>query len=179
VAFAVDGVPTEIPTLHARHGDSLLLHGAKTSRLLLHAAAGHVLSVAITLVDGIVLARSVFLHSMTYRSVVIHGAGTLGESDDDKLAALEAFSEHIARGRWADARRPTKKELKATTVISMPIDVAGAKIRTGPPIDDDEDYALPIWAGVMPLDLVPGKPVPDPRLSSTIELPGYLKRYRR
>jgi nitroimidazol reductase NimA-like FMN-containing flavoprotein (pyridoxamine 5'-phosphate oxidase superfamily) len=179
VAFAVDGVPTVIPTLHARHGDSLLLHGAKTSRLLQHAAAGHELSVAITLVDGIVLARSVFHHSMNYRSVVIHGAGTLVESDDDKLAALEAFSEHIARGRWADARRPTKKELKATTVISMPIDVAGAKIRTGPPIDDDEDYALPIWAGVMPLDLVPGKPVPDPRLSSTIELPGYLKRYRR
>jgi nitroimidazol reductase NimA-like FMN-containing flavoprotein (pyridoxamine 5'-phosphate oxidase superfamily) len=179
VAFAVDGVPTVIPTLHARHGDSLLLHGAKTSRLLQHAAAGHELSVAITLVDGIVLARSVFHHSMNYRSVVIHGAGTLVESDDDKLAALEAFSEHIARGRWADARRPTKKELKATTVISMPIDVAGAKIRTGPPIDDDEDYALPIWAGVMPLDLVPGKPVPDPRLSSTIELPGTLKRSRR
>jgi nitroimidazol reductase NimA-like FMN-containing flavoprotein (pyridoxamine 5'-phosphate oxidase superfamily) len=179
VAFAVDGVPTVIPTLHARRGDSLLLHGAKTSRLLQHAAAGNPISVAITLVDGIVLARSVFHHSMNYRSVVIHGAGTLVESEEEKLAALEAFAEHIARGRWADARRPTRKELKATSVVAIPIEVAAAKIRTGPPLDDDEDYSLPIWAGVLPLRLVPGTAVPDPKLGSGIQVPAYVRRYRR
>ncbi len=179
VAFAVDGVPTVIPTLHARRGDSLLLHGATTSRLLQHAAAGNELSIAITLIDGIVLARSVFHHSMNYRSVVIHGAGTLVESDAEKLDALEAFTEHIVRGRWADARLPTKKELKATTVISVPIDIASAKIRTGPPADDDEDYALPVWAGVVPLSLDPGTPIPDPRLTQGIAMPSYLASHRR
>lgn len=179
VAFAIDGVPTVIPTMHARRGDSLLLHGAKTSRMLQHAAAGHELTVAITLVDGIVLARSVFHSSMNYRSVVIHGAGTVVDSEADKLDALEAFSEQIAPGRWADARRPTKKELKATTVISIPIDVAAAKVRTGPPLDDDEDYALPIWAGVLPLTLEVGKPIPDPRLQNETPIPPYLRRYRR
>lgn len=179
VAFAVDGVPTVIPTLHARRGDSLLLHGARTSRLLMHAAAGNELSVAITLVDGIVLARSVFHHSMNYRSVVIHGSGTLVEAEGEKMAALEAFAEHIARGRWADARQPTKKELKATTVIAMPIDVAAAKIRTGPPMDDDDDYALPVWAGVLPLTLEPGKAVPDPGLRAGVDVPSYVKQYRR
>jgi nitroimidazol reductase NimA-like FMN-containing flavoprotein (pyridoxamine 5'-phosphate oxidase superfamily) len=179
VAFAIDGVPAVIPTLHARRGDSLLLHGAKTSRLLQHAVAGNELSVAITLVDGIVLARSVFHSSMNYRSVVIHGAGIVLESDAEKLDALEAFSEQIAPGRWADARRPTKKELKATTVISIPIDIAAAKVRTGPPLDDDEDYVLPIWAGVLPLTLEVGKPIPDPRLQHETPVPAYLRKYRR
>ncbi len=179
VAFAMDGVPTVIPTLHARRGDSLLLHGAKTSRMLQHAAAGHELSIAITLVDGIVLARSVFHSSMNYRSVVIHGSGVVVDSEAEKLAALEVFSEQIARGRWADARKPTKKELKATTVISIPIDIAAAKIRTGPPLDDEEDYTLPVWAGVVPLTLKAGTAEPDPRLTPGLEVPSYLKRYRR
>jgi nitroimidazol reductase NimA-like FMN-containing flavoprotein (pyridoxamine 5'-phosphate oxidase superfamily) len=179
VAFAVDGIPTVIPTLHARRGDSLLLHGAKTSRLLQHAAAGNPLSVAITLVDGIVLARSVFHSSMNYRSVVIHGTGIIVDEEAEKLAALEAFSEQIAPGRWAEARRPTKKELKATTVISIPIDIAAAKVRSGPPLDDDEDYALPVWAGVIPLTLQAGTAEPDPRLKTGVQIPGYLKRYRR
>ena len=179
VAFAVDGQPTVIPTLHARREDTLLLHGARTSRLLQHIASGNPVSVAMTLLDGIVLARSVFHHSMNYRSVVIHGTGQLLESDEEKLAALEAFAEHIARGRWADARRPTRKELKATSVIAIPIEVAAAKIRTGPPLDEDEDYALPVWAGVLPLALKAGTAEPDPRLGSGVEVPGYLKRYRR
>src|SRR5688572_5697987 len=179
VAFAMDGVPTVIPTLHARLGDSLLLHGARTSRLLRHVAEGNPVSVAMTLLDGIVLARSVFHHSMNYRSVVLHGTGTLVESDDEKLAALEAFAEHIARGRWADARTPTRKELKATSIVSIPIDVAAAKIRSGPPADDEADYALPIWAGVLPLTLQPGVAIPDPRLVKGVDVPGYVRRYRR
>lgn len=179
VGFAVDGVPTVIPTLHARRGGELLLHGARTSRLIRHVADGNPVSVAVTLIDGIVFARSVFNHSMNYRSVVLHGTGHLLESDDDKLSALEAFSEHIARGRWADARLPTRKELKGTSVLSIPIELAAAKIRSGPPMDDDEDYALPIWAGVVPLSLRPGKPIPDPRLGHDVTVPGYLRRYRR
>jgi nitroimidazol reductase NimA-like FMN-containing flavoprotein (pyridoxamine 5'-phosphate oxidase superfamily) len=179
VAFAVDGTPTVIPTLHARRGNTLLLHGAKTSRMLQHVGAGNPVSVAMTLIDGIVLARSVFHHSMNYRSVVIHGTGTLLESEREKLEALEAFAEHIARGRWADARRPTKKELKATSVVSIPIELAAAKIRTGPPLDDDEDYALPIWAGLLPLTLKAGAAIPDPRLGRGISVPSYVRRYRR
>ena len=179
VAFASDGVPTVIPTLHARRGDELLLHGARTSRMLQHVAAGNPISVAITLLDGIVLARSVFHHSMNYRSVVLHGTGRLVESIEEKLAALEAFAEHIARGRWADARQPSRKELKATTVIAVPIEVAAAKIRTGPPLDDDEDYGLPIWAGVLPLTLRAGTAIPDPRLDRDVAVPAYVRKYRR
>ena len=179
VAFAMNGVPTVIPTLHARIGDSLLLHGARTSRLLRHVGAGNPVSVAMTLLDGIVLARSVFHHSMNYRSVVLHGTGTLLETESEKLAALEAFAEHIARGRWADARTPTRKELKATSVVSIPIETAAAKIRTGPPLDDEEDYALPVWAGVLPLALQPGAAIADPRLVGGVEAPTYVRRYRR
>jgi hypothetical protein len=179
VAFVVDGVPTVIPTLHARRGDELLLHGARTSRMLQHVAAANPVSVAITLLDGIVLARSVFHHSMNYRSVVLHGTGRLVESPDEKVAALEAFVEHIARGRWTDARKPSRKELKATSVIALPIEVAAAKVRTGPPLDDDEDYALPIWAGVLPLSLHAGPAIPDPRLDSDIAAPSYVRKYRR
>jgi nitroimidazol reductase NimA-like FMN-containing flavoprotein (pyridoxamine 5'-phosphate oxidase superfamily) len=156
-----------------------LLHGARTSRLLQHASAGNPISVAITLIDGIVLARSVFHHSMNYRSVVIHGTATPVETNDEKLASLEAFAEHIARGRWADARQPTRKELKATAVVSIPIDVAAAKIRTGPPLDDEDDYALPIWAGVLPIALKPQPALPDPRLGNDILVPGYVRRYKR
>ena len=179
VAFAVDGVPTVIPTLHARRDDALLIHGAKTSRLLRHVAEGNPVSVAITLLDGIVLARSVFHHSMNYRSVVLHGSGRLLETDEDKLWALQAFAEHIARGRWADARRPTRKELRATSVVSIPIEVAAAKVRTGPPLDEDEDYELPVWAGVVPLTLRAGNVIPDPRLAPDLAVPSYVRRYRR
>jgi len=179
VAFVIDGMPTVIPTLHARRDDELLLHGARTSRMLQHVAAGNPMSVAITLLDGIVLARSVFHHSMNYRSVVLHGTGRLVESTEEKVAALEAFAEHVARGRWVDARQPSRKELKATSVIALPIEVAAAKVRTGPPLDEDEDYALPIWAGVLPLSLRAGNAIPDPRLDSDITVPAYVRKYRR
>ncbi len=179
VAFAPGGVPTVIPTLHARLGDALLLHGSRASRLMKHLGEGHPVSVAITLVDGIVLARSVFHSSMNYRSVVIHGRATPIEDDAGKLTALEAFAEQVARGRWADARKPTRKELKATSVVSIPIESAAAKVRSGPPMDDDEDYDLPIWAGVLPLTLRAGTPIPDPRLGRGLTTPAYVRRYKR
>lgn len=179
VAFVSNGAPTVIPTLHARRGDDLLLHGARTSRMLQHVAAGNPVSIAITLLDGIVLARSVFHHSMNYRSVVLHGTGRLVESNEEKVSALEAFADHIARGRWADARQPSSKELRATSVVAIPIEIAAAKIRTGPPLDDEEDYGLPIWAGVLPLAMRAGTAIPDPRLDNGLAVPGYVRKYRR
>ena len=179
VAFAVDGQPFVVPTIHARMGDELILHGAKASRLLKHIEAGHPVSVAITLLDGLVMARSVFHSSMNYRSAVIFGAGRVLASDDEKLAALEALTEHLARGRWQDARRPTALELNATTVVALAIDSASAKVRTGPPNDDAEDYTLPIWAGVVPLQQTPLPLQPDPKLAAGIVAPDYLVDYRR
>ena len=179
VAFAVDGQPFVVPTIHARMGDELILHGAKASRLLKHIEAGHPVSVAITLLDGLVMARSVFHSSMNYRSAVIFGAGRVLESDDEKLAALELLTEHLVRGRWQDARQPTTLELNATTVVAIAIDSASAKVRVGPPSDDAEDYALPIWAGVLPLQQQTGSPLPDPKLAPGIAAPEYLVDYRR
>ena len=179
VAFAVDGQPFVVPTIHARMGDELILHGAKASRLLKYIEAGHPVSVAITLLDGLVMARSVFHSSMNYRSAVIFGAGRVLESDDEKLAALELLTEHLVRGRWQDARQPTTLELNATTVIAIAIDSASAKVRVGPPSDDAEDYALPIWAGVLPLQQQTGSPLPDPKLAPGIAAPEYLVDYRR
>lgn len=179
VAFAVDGQPFVIPTIHARMGDELILHGAKASRLLKHIQAGHPVCVAITLLDGLVMARSVFHSSMNYRSVVLFGHGRTLESSDEKLAALAALTEHLARGRWQDARQPTPQELEATTVVAIAIDSASAKVRMGPPSDEAEDYALPVWAGVLPLQLTALPPVADPQLAPDIEAPEYLVHYRR
>lgn len=179
VAFAVDGQPFVVPTIHARMGDELILHGAKASRLLKHIAAGHPVSVAVTLLDGLVMARSVFHSSMNYRSAVLFGTGRVLDSDDEKLAALEVLTEHLALGRWQDARLPTASELNATTVIAIAIDSASAKVRVGPPNDDAEDYALPIWAGVLPLQQQAGTPQPDPKLAAGIATPAYLVDYRR
>ena len=153
VGFTQDGQPFVIPMLHARIGDTLYFHGAPASRLLKLISAGHPICAAFTLLDGLVLARSAFHHSVNYRSAVIFGTGQLVASDEEKLAALEALTEHIAPGRWADARQPNRKELDATSVIALRIESASAKIRTGPPSDDEADYALPIWAGVLPLQL--------------------------
>ena len=133
----------------------------------------------IAIIDGIVLARSVFNHSMNYRSVVIFGHGQLITDDDEKLYALTAITEHVARGRWYDARLPTRKELGATTVVKIPIESASAKIRTGPPKDDEEDYALPIWAGVLPLTQQPLAPIADPKLTEGIAVPHYVSQYNR
>jgi hypothetical protein len=135
--------------------------------------------VTVTLIDGLVLARSAFHHSMNYRSVVIFGRATLVEDFEEKNAALLALSEHIVRGRWAEVREPTEQELRQTTVLAMPLVEASAKIRTGPPLDDEEDYAMNVWAGVLPLRLETGEPVKDPRLPEGIEVPEYLRNYKR
>src|SRR5918993_749912 len=173
VGFVVNGQPFVIPTGYARAGDALIIHGSQASRMLRQLGEGIDICVAVTLIDGLVLARSAFHHSMNYRSVVIFGRATLIEDREEKMAALVALSEHIIRGRWNDVREPTEQEMKATTVLSLPLVEASAKIRTGPPLDDEEDYALPIWAGVIPLKLEAGEPVPDPRLPAEIRVPDY------
>lgn len=179
VAFAVEGQPFVIPTIHARMGDELILHGAKASRLLKHIQAGHPVSVAFTLLDGLVMARSVFHSSMNYRSAVIFGHGRTLEAHDEKMAALAVLTEHLARGRWQDARLPTLSELDATTVVAITIESASAKLHSGPPNDEAEDYALPVWAGVLPLQQAALPPVPDPQLAPGIAAPEYLLHYRR
>ncbi|HEX5876296.1 MAG TPA: pyridoxamine 5'-phosphate oxidase family protein [Pyrinomonadaceae bacterium] len=179
VGFAAGGQPVVIPTGYARVDDTLYIHGSQASRMLKTLAGGVDACVTVTIIDGLVLARSAFHHSMNYRSVVIFGRATLIEDRDEKNAALLALSEHIIRGRWNDVREPTEQELKATTVLSLPIVEASAKIRTGPPLDDEEDYAVPIWAGVVPLRLEDGEPVPDPRLPAEISAPDYARNYTR
>lgn len=179
VGFAVDGQPYVIPINFARVGDTLILHGAKASRLLKHIEAGHPVCVEATIVDGLVLARSVFNHSMNYRSVVVFGCGRLVEDKQEKLAALEAVTDHLIPGRWQEARLPSEKELNATSVVSIQIDEASAKVRLGPPVDDDEDYGLPVWAGVLPLREAPLTPIRDERQTEPIPLPEYVAGYRR
>jgi len=179
VGFAPEGKPVVIPTGYARVDDKLYIHGSQASRMLRTLSGGVDACVTVTLIDGLVLARSAFHHSMNYRSVVVFGRATLVEDPEEKSAALLAFSEHIVRGRWADVRQPTEQELKLTTVLRLPLEEASAKIRTGPPLDDEEDYALPIWAGVVPLKLVAGEPVADPRLSEGVEVPPYARNYQR
>ena len=142
-------------------------------------AEGVDVCVTVTLIDGLVLARSAFHHSINYRSVVVFGRASLVEDREEKNSALFAFSEHVMRGRWNDVREPTENELKQTTVLSVPLLEASAKVRTGPPIDDEEDYDLPIWAGVLPLNMVAGEPVNDPRLKNGVEIPEYLRGYDR
>jgi len=179
VGFVADGQPFVIPTIHARLGDTIVLHGAKASRLLKHAVTGEPLCITCTIVDGLVLARSVFHHSMNYRSAVVFGRGRLAESDEEKWAVLEAITEHVMPSRWSDARQPNEIEMNATSVVLVDIDEATAKVRTGPPGDDEEDYALPIWAGVLPTPIVPSTPVDDPRLGAGIGVPGYVDAFWR
>jgi len=175
VSFVHSNQPYIIPTIHARMGDRIVLHGAKGSRMLKHLAEGNEVCIAITLMDGLVLARSVFHHSMNYRSVVIFGKGKLIENEVEKLEALKTITEHLIPGRWDDARKPNEKELNATTVVSIDIDEASAKIRTGPPIDDEEDYKLPVWAGLIPISLKFDSPENDPKLNKDIGLPNYIR----
>lgn len=177
VAFVQDGQPFIIPTLYARQDDAILLHGATTSRMLRHAESGGALSIAVTLVDGIVLARSVFHHSINYRSAVVFGHGRLIDAPEEKAAALAAFTEKLLPGRWDDARPPHANESKATAVIAVEIESASAKIRQGPPGDDEEDLALPVWAGVLPVAPHYGPPIPAPNLAPDIPLPEYLREY--
>jgi len=179
VGFVVDGQPFVIPTNYARVGDTVYLHGSSASRMLKTLAGGVQLCVTVTLVDGLVLARSAFHHSVNYRSVVMLGKATLVEDAEEKLRALEAFTEHIVRGRWKDIRPPTELELKATTVLVMPLEEVSAKVRVGPPKDDAEDYSLPIWAGVLPLHTTPSAPVNDPKLLPGLSAPEYVLKYSR
>jgi uncharacterized protein len=171
--------PFVIPINFARLGDEIVLHGAIASRLLKHIAAGKAVCIEVTIVDGLVLARSVFHSSVNYRSVVLFGKGRVIKSDEEKLAALEAVVEHLIPGRWQDARLPNLKELKATSVVSVRIDEASAKVRVGPPGDDAEDYALPIWAGVLPLEETALPPIRDEVLPKEIPVPEYIKSYNR
>ena len=177
--FVVDGQPFVIPTIHVRIGDTIYLHGAVANRMLSHLKAGNDVCLTMTLIDGIVFARSVFHHSMNYRSAVLFGKGRVIEGYDEKWKVFEALTEHIAKGRWNDARKPTEQETNITTIIAIDIESASAKIRTGPAKDDEEDYSLPIWAGVMPVSMKFGEPVRDERLPETVSLPTYLKEYRR
>ena len=178
VGFVTDRQPYVIPTGYGRAGRTLYIHGSFASRMLNELAKGIPVCVTVTLVDGLVLARSGFHSSVNYRSVVILGRATLVDGDD-KEAALKTISEHILPGRWADIRGPARRELKGTTVLAIDIAEASAKIRTGPPVDDAKDYALDCWAGVMPLTLKAGKPLPDPALRAGIPVPGYVRKFPR
>jgi nitroimidazol reductase NimA-like FMN-containing flavoprotein (pyridoxamine 5'-phosphate oxidase superfamily) len=174
IGFVHDGKPAVIPTLHARVGDEVLLHGSAASRMLRALSGGVDVCLTATLIDGLVLARSAFHHSMNYRSVVLYGQARPVTGDDRLEAALEAFTEKLVPGRWADVRWPTKKELKGTAVLALPIEEGSAKVRTGPPIDDDEDYELDVWAGVVPLALTASPAEPDPQLRDGIPRPSYV-----
>jgi len=179
VGFAADGQPFVIPTLFARVGDAIYFHGSAASRMLRNVSDGIAVCLTVTLTDGFVLARSVFNHSMNYRSVVALGKATPVEQPEEKLEALHAFTEKIIRGRWNDARQPNEKELKATSILRLPLTEVSAKIRSGPVEDDAPDYALPVWAGVIPLALTQGAPIRDERCDPSIPTPAYAKQYRR
>ncbi len=179
VGFVVEGQPYVIPTGYGRAGDELLLHGSAASRMLRTLRGGVDVCVTVTLVDGLVLARSAFHHSINYRSVVIFGRAEVIEEPARKIEALRVLSEHIVPGRWQEVREPNETELAQTLVLSLPLEEASAKIRTGPPLDDEEDYAMRVWAGVVPLTMIAGEPLDDPRLQPGIEPPSYARDYRR
>jgi nitroimidazol reductase NimA-like FMN-containing flavoprotein (pyridoxamine 5'-phosphate oxidase superfamily) len=179
VGFSVDGQPYVIPTLFARIGDAIYFHGSAASRMLHNVSEGISVCVTVTLTDGFVLARSVFNHSMNYRSVVALGKAALVDAADEKLEALHAFTEKILPARWNDARQPNEKELKATSILRLPLTEVSAKVRVGPPEDDAPDYTLPVWAGVIPLSLTPGAPIRDEKCDPSIPTPVYAAHYQR
>jgi nitroimidazol reductase NimA-like FMN-containing flavoprotein (pyridoxamine 5'-phosphate oxidase superfamily) len=178
VGFAVDGQPFVIPTLFGRAGEKLYLHGSAASRMMRTLESGVPVCVTVTLVDGLVLARSAFHHSMNYRSAVLFGTARAIDDPALKTEALQVISEHLIAGRWEEVRAPNSVELKATTVLELTIEEASAKTRIGPPMDDEQDYALPVWAGVLPLSLKAGAPQPDVRLAEGIAAPDYIRHYR-
>jgi len=179
VGFVVDGQPFVIPTGFGRSGDNLYIHGSAASRMLRRVDEGIPVCVTVTLLDGLVLARSTFNHSMNYRSAVILGTIHAVTDPAEKVEALRLLSEHILPGRWAESRQPNEKELKATMVLRLPIEEFSAKVRKGPPLDDEEDLAFPVWAGVIPLSLVAGDPIDDPQLEPGLEPPSYARAYTR
>jgi uncharacterized protein len=177
VGFNMNDQPFVIPTLFGRDGDKLYLHGSAASRMLRELEKGLPVCVTVTLVDGLVLARSAFHHSMNYRSVVAFGTAHTIKDPEQKAAALRHISEHLIAGRWAEVREPNEKELKATAVLEFAIEEASAKIRTGPPLDDEEDYDLPVWAGIVPLRITAGVPIADSRLKPGLAVPQYIRAY--
>ncbi len=179
VGFVVDGQPFVIPTLHARHGDTLYLHGSVASRMATHLAEGLPVCVTVTLMDGLVLARSAFHHSVNYRSVVVLGRARAVLEPEEQRLALRALVEQVVPGRSGQVRAPNEKELRATLVLALPLDEASIKVRSGPPVDADEDYALPVWAGVLPLSLQAGAALADERLHPGVTLPDNVAHYRR
>jgi uncharacterized protein len=196
VGFVADGQPFVIPTSYGRQDANLYIHGSAASRMLrnLQIKVGQgrdgqskdglgkenvPVCITVTLLEGLVLARSIFNHSMNYRSVVVLGKAVLVDDPAEKLAALRVLSEHILPGRWDDSRQPNERELKATSVLRVPIEEFSAKVRLGPPIDDAEDYAFPTWAGVIPLEMKPGEPINDPKLEAGRAVPAYARNYSR
>jgi uncharacterized protein len=179
VGFALDGQPFVIPTSYGREGDVLYIHGSSASRMLRSLDNGVAVCVTVTLLDGLVMARSIFNHSMNYRSVVVLGTATLVTDPVEKLEALRLLSEHIIPGRWNEVRQPNEKELKATSVLRLPITEFSAKVRQGPVVDNEEDYEFPVWAGVVPLTLTAASPIDDDRLLPSQEPPEYAKHYKR
>ena len=177
LGFVAEGRPFVIPTIHARDGDTLYIHGSPASRMLRTAKEGVDICVTVTLLDGLVLARSVYNHSMNYRSVVVLGRACEVTDRDEKLRAMQRVVEQVVPGRWNDARRPSDGEIKGTTILALALDEASAKIRSGPPTDDDADLRLPVWAGVIPLGIVPGDPVPDSGIDGPP--PAYVAEYER
>lgn len=179
VGFAAEGQPYVIPTLFARVGDAIYFHGSAASRMLRGLGAGTHVAVSVTLTDGIVVARSIFNHSMNYRSVLALGKATIVDEPSEKLRTLEAFSEKILPGRWEDARKPNAQELKATSILRLPLTEVSAKVRSGPPLDDAPDLPLPIWAGVIPLRTVAGEPIREEQCARDIPVPDYVAHYSR
>jgi nitroimidazol reductase NimA-like FMN-containing flavoprotein (pyridoxamine 5'-phosphate oxidase superfamily) len=179
VGFNADGQPYVIPTNYGRSGDTLYLHGSPASRMLRTLSGGVPVCVTVTHVDGLVLARSAFHHSVNYRSVVILGTARLVEAPAEKMEAMRIFTEHVLKGRWNDIRHPSEQELNGTMVLALALGEVSAKLRTGGPVDDEADYALAVWAGVLPFQTVAQPPQPDPRLKSDTPLPPYLKNYSR
>jgi len=178
VGYVINNEPYVTPTCYWREGNKLYWHGSSASRMLRTMTGGISACVTVSHMDGLVLARSAFHHSINYRSVMAYGTAYAVTDMAEVSAGLEAFMERIAPGRWHEARQPTAQELKATLVVGMEIDEASAKIRTGPPIDDDDDYALPVWAGVIPLSLTSGTPLPDPRLDSKTPISNDLNNWQ-
>ena len=179
VGFCVDGQPFVIPTNYGRSGRTLYLHGSSASRMLKTLSAGVPVCVTVTHLDGLVLARSAFHHSVNYRSVVVLGTARLVDEPGEKMEALRIFTEHVVKGRWEEIRWPNEQETKATTVLALELQEVSAKVRTGGPLDDEPDYSLPVWAGVLPLETVPKTPEPDANRKADVPLPDYLKNYSR
>ena len=177
VSFVTNGQPFVIPTAYGRVEDKLYIHGSPASRMLRALQTGIEVCVCVTLLDGLVLARSTFHHSLNYRSVVIFGTANIVKEPEQKLAALKAFSDNIIPDRWQEVRPPNRQELNGTLVLSLPLTEASAKMRTGAPVDDEKDYELPIWAGVIPLNITPGEPISDPRLLPDIPIPASVRGY--